>query len=278
MDDLEIPGRYPEVAPPSRRSSRGRADVERPLRRLAVLDPRRRRAHGAGQPAPRRARPRGDARLGPAVLLLRPGARGLPADRRGAGRASRFDAAEVDARIAARFAAWWTPGWSRRCARWRRGPAGCRAPPARRWGTASCWPTSRTGVPLEECVDEAVAAHPAVRPPPGPWFRRDPRDPLGSATRRGGPRAAGGRARRARLTAGGCETGTVQRHQAQARATTSWSCSTPTTPSGSRSARCGCWRTGAGRRRRRDHPRRARAATAATCPWSCATPTARGPR
>ena len=139
VDDLDIPGRYPDV----RAELEAEADTGAAAPAPDRARPGRRRTHGAGQPAADRAGPRGHPRQRPAVLQLRSRPRRLPADavhdrrprprpRRPPGpHRGRFDA-QMDAGFLDEVA---RPAAPPRTA--------CREPPPRPSATRSCWPTSR---------------------------------------------------------------------------------------------------------------------------------------
>ena len=184
VDDLDIPGRWPEVA------AELAAEADRPGGLDALYAPAGRprpagrRAHDADQPPPGAAGPRGDARLGPAVLLLRSGAR--PPTRRPpvvqVGLAT--DPAEVDSpdRRAVRPLA--GRGTARRGAGPGRaaGRAVAHGPPGPRLPRA---PGPRGGaVPPGAVRRRGRAAHPRLRPPPAVVVPPRPADRLARARRR----------------------------------------------------------------------------------------------
>ena len=81
----------------------------------------------------------------------------------------------VARRIEERFGAMVRPVWSTRCGPWRPVPRAGPARPARPSATGRCWPTSRTGVPLEGALAEAVRRTRGFARRQRMWWRRDPR-------------------------------------------------------------------------------------------------------
>ncbi len=65
--------------------------------------------------------------------------------------------------------------WSRRCGRWRPGPVASRARPARRLGYREILGHLEEGVPLDDCLEEAVRRTRQFARRQASWFRRDPR-------------------------------------------------------------------------------------------------------
>ena len=82
IDDFDLPGEWPAI----RAELDGHADTAALHERLAVARPGGGLEDRTVESAPRRAGARGDARQRPAVQLVRPGRRLLPADERGADR------------------------------------------------------------------------------------------------------------------------------------------------------------------------------------------------
>ena len=182
VDDLEFPGRFPEVAGASgrawRRPAPGRpGGGRRP--RGAPCPPGRPRPGGGrpdrtGQPPPPGPGPGGDRGLGPAVLVVRAGARGVPPEPGGAGgdpagprRDRPPDRRAVrrhdGGRPARRGAA---PG----------GRPGGLSPTARQaLGYRELLAHLEDGLPLEEAVAETVRRTRAFARRQWAWFRRDPR-------------------------------------------------------------------------------------------------------
>ena len=169
VDDLAIPGRYPEVAAALEAElDEGRAETADLHARLAALDP-----VGAArmEPTNRRRVVRAlevTLGVGPALLRVRPRARGLP---------GQPGCAQVGLRSAARRGRPAHRGPLRRHGRGRPGRRGAgagrparrdsRARPARRSATARSWPTWRTARPLTTAWRRrsgAPASSPAARP------------------------------------------------------------------------------------------------------------------
>ncbi len=208
IDDLEIPGRYPEVvASLDEELEEGRATVEDLHARLAELDPR-----GAGrvEPANRRRVVRAlEVTLGSGRPFsdFGPGLEAYPPT--GVAQVGiALPPEEVDHRIAARFAAMIDAGLVEEVRALVAAPAACRAPPGRPSATARCWPTWRTG-----CRSRSAWTRPSGARGSSPAAR-----PRGSAAT---PGSAGHRARVRPAScwwppstrtpeAGGCENGTVQ--------------------------------------------------------------------
>ena len=165
-----FPARTSPSAPRLERDGRPPSGLARGVRAAARGRPGRRGAHRAGQPAPHRARARGD-RARPAGRSRR----SAPASTRTATPAidvthRRDLASPADARATASSA---VRGDARRRAgrrgRERSRPAatGCRGPPRRRSATAKLLAYLAGEQPsLDDAFDRAVRAHPAVRPPP----------------------------------------------------------------------------------------------------------------
>ena len=172
VDELDIPGRYPEV----------RAELEaEPTRpalhaRLARARSGGRRPHGARQPPPGRAGPGGDPGQRPALLQLRPRPRRPPAHAVRAGRAAAARPTTCGARIAARYDAQLdgrVPGrGARACSPI---PGGRPAPPAQALGYKELPTTSPATLSLDEAVDLAVQRTGRFARRQRAWFRRDPR-------------------------------------------------------------------------------------------------------
>ena len=183
VDDLAFPGRYPDVADPSPtgwsagpEGSRGGARPWSLHARLAALDPV---AAARMEPTNRRRLVRalevtlGSGRpfssFGPGLEAYPPTPVTLVGMRHRARRPRRAHRRALRRLMEARV-----PGRGAVLGRPARGA--CPARPARPSATASCWPTSRTGVPLDDCG----GTRPSSGPGPSPagrwrWFRRDPR-------------------------------------------------------------------------------------------------------
>ncbi len=167
--------RHPRSVPRGPSRARGRARRRRPHRHAPAARSRRRRPHGAGQPASGGAGPRGDPRQRPAVLVLRPRARGLPA-RAVPARRSRHRADRCSTSGSRRATTTsWKPGSSPRCGACSPVRGACPAPPDRPWATPSCSTTSSTATPLPEAVATAVRRTRRFARRQQRWFGRDPR-------------------------------------------------------------------------------------------------------
>ena len=137
IDDLELPGRFPDVAAESGRRPRHRG----PARAAGRAGPARRHPHGADQPSARPARPGGDDRQRPAVLVVRARAGVVSADGLRPRRAWPCPATSSwTASPAATSSRWRTASSTRSAA----SPPDRRSatPRPRRSATASCSPTS----------------------------------------------------------------------------------------------------------------------------------------
>ena len=207
VDDLQIPGRYAEVAAAlNAELDEGRADVSDLHARLVTLDPvaasRMDRPTGRGSP-----RPGGDYRRRAALLRVRTGARGVP----GVGIPMvgiAVEQAEVDRRIAARFAAWLEAGLLQEVQTLAARPAGLSRTARQALGYRELLAHVEDGVPLEGCVTEAVRRTGSFARRQTAWFRRDPPYCLDSAG--GQPHfPAGRRAGGARPVHMTCENGAV---------------------------------------------------------------------
>ena len=169
VDDLDAPGPLPG----GRRRPRG-ARPTRPGGQSALstpgwprLDPTRPPRIEPDQPPPRRPGPRGDPRLGPAVLLVRSRARRLPADAGRSWSGIRFDPGRPRRpHRASASEPCWTPGSSTRSGAWPRRPGGLSRTARQALGYRELLAHVEDGVPLDEAVAEAVAPDPGLRPPP----------------------------------------------------------------------------------------------------------------
>ena len=176
VDDFSIPGRYPEVAAALEAElDEGRADTADLHARLAELDP-----VGAGrmEPTNRRRVVRAlevTIGAGPAVLGLRPRARGLsrhgrPPGGPDASRRTRSTGASASASRPWSPRAWWT-----RCVPWRPGRRGSRARARQALGYREVLAHVEDGDPLADCLEEAVRRTRVFARRQASWFRRDPR-------------------------------------------------------------------------------------------------------
>ena len=216
VDDLELPGRWPEVAAALEAEADGPAGLGDLYARLAALDPVAAGRIDADQPPPGRPGPRGDdrARAGPS----RPSGPGLGAypPTPFALVGIPFDPAAVDARDrgAVRAAGWPPASWTRSRALAARpggpvpdGPPGPRLPraagPRRAGGAprARAW-TRRSGAP----GPSPAASGPGSAATRGSAGSSPAEDPVRGA--RPGPRRRGRRPRRS-AAAPGCETGAM---------------------------------------------------------------------
>ena len=179
VDDLAIPGRYPDVAAALEAElDEGRAEVGRPPRPAAPRSTRWRRRGwsrptAAGSSAPSRSR---SGRAGPSPTFG-PGLEAYPAVGTAPGRAVARRPRRSTAASQPASPPWSRPAWSTRCGRWPPARPGSRARPARPWATARCWPTWRAAAPWRPAWRRrsgAPASSPAARP-------------RGSAATRGSP-------------------------------------------------------------------------------------------
>jgi tRNA dimethylallyltransferase len=175
VDDLEIPGQYPEVA--ARLAAElddGAVNVEALHARLAELDPV---AAGRMEPNNRRRIVRalevtlGSGRafsdFGPGLEAYPP--TGIPQ----VGLAVELD--EVDRRIAARVAGWVMAGFVDEVRRLAERPGGLSRTARQALGYREVLAHLEDGRPLEECLDEVVLRTRQFARRQASWFRRDPR-------------------------------------------------------------------------------------------------------
>jgi tRNA dimethylallyltransferase len=187
VDDLEIPGRYPDVvASLEAELDAGRADPADLHARLAELDPvgaarmeptnRRRVVRalevtlGAGRPF---------SEFGPGLETYP--ASGVPQVGLAVG------AEETDRRIAARFSAMVEAGLVDEVRTLARRPQGISRTARQALGYREILAHVERGVPLDECLEEAVRRTRQFARRQASWFRRDPRitwraDPAEAAT------------------------------------------------------------------------------------------------
>ena len=174
VDDLELPGRWPEVAAELERAADGPGGVPALHTRLASLDPlaasrmtptNRRRvvralevALGSGRPFSSFGPGLGSYPDTPVVLV------GIP-----------FDAAAVDEAIARRFGAMLESGLLDEVARLAARPAGLSRTARQALGYRELLAHLEDGVPLDDALSEAVRRTRAFARRQWAWFRRDPR-------------------------------------------------------------------------------------------------------
>lgn len=174
VDDLALPGRFPDVAASLEREADAPGGVRALHARLAALDPlaasrttttNRRRVVRALEVTLGSGRPfssfgPGLATYGPTPVRLV----GIP-----------FDAAAVDATVASRFAAMMEAGLLEEVARLAVRPEGLSRTARQALGYRELLAHVEQGVPLEEAVAEAVRRTRAFARRQWAWFRRDPR-------------------------------------------------------------------------------------------------------
>ncbi len=176
VDELEIPGRYPEVAAALEAElDDGRAAPADLHARLASLDP-----VGAGrmEPTNRRRVVRAlEVTLGSGrpFSTFGPGSGGLPGDGHCAGRAWHVAPDEVDRRIAARFDAHGGPGLVDEVRALAARPQGISRTARQALGYREILAHLEDGVPLDDCLEEAVVRTRQFARRQASWFRRDPR-------------------------------------------------------------------------------------------------------
>ncbi len=175
VDDLAIPGRYPEVAAALESElEEGRCEVADLHAAPAHARPGRGRPDGADQPPARGACARGDGRLGAALLRFGPGLEAYPASVVGQiGLARPPD--EIDRRIAARMAAMVDAGLVEEVAALAARPCGISRTARQALGYREILGHVEHGVPLADCVEEAVRRTRQFARRQASWFRRDPR-------------------------------------------------------------------------------------------------------
>jgi tRNA dimethylallyltransferase len=175
LDDLVIPGRYPEVAAALEAELEdGRAEVAELHARLRTLDP-----VGAGRMAPTNRRRvvralevtvgsgRPFSEFGPGLLaypasMIHQVGLAVPPD-------------EVDRRIEARFAAMVEAGLVEEVGALAARPGGLSRTARQALGYREILRHVEHGVPLTDCVDEAVRRTRQFARRQASWFRRDPR-------------------------------------------------------------------------------------------------------
>ena len=176
VDDLDIPGRYPDVAAALEAElDEGRADRADLHARLAALDPV---AAARMEPTNRRRVVRAlEVTLGSGrpFSAFGPGLEAYPAERHGPGRPVPADPTRSTAGSTPASTAWSRPAWSTRCGRWPPGPAASRGRPARPSGYREILAHVEDGAPLAECLEEAVRRTRQFARRQASWFRRDPR-------------------------------------------------------------------------------------------------------
>jgi tRNA dimethylallyltransferase len=175
VDDLAIPGRYPEVAAAlDAELDEGRADPVDLHARLATLDPvgaarmeptNRRRVVRALEVTLGAGRPFSD--FGPGLASYPPG---------GTAQVGLSVApAEVDRRIAARFAGMVRAGLVEEVRQLAARPAGLSRTARQALGYREILEHVEGGAPLDDCLDEAVRRTRNFARRQASWFRRDPR-------------------------------------------------------------------------------------------------------
>jgi tRNA dimethylallyltransferase len=175
VDDLEIPGRYPEVAASLEAElDAGRAGPADLHARLAELDP-----VGAGrmEPTNRRRVVRAlEVTLGAGRPFSEygPGLEAYPAS--GVPQVGlAVDAEEIDRRIAARFAAMVEAGLVGEVRALHSRPRGISRTARQALGYRELLAHLEHGVPLDDCLEEAVRRTRQFARRQASWFRRDPR-------------------------------------------------------------------------------------------------------
>ena len=133
------------------------------------------------------------------------------------------------------------------------------------------------GVPLDDCLDEAVRRTRQFARRQASWFRRDPRIAWAAEPGRGLGAARAGPLG-ARLNGAAARMESVHASKHEGAGNDFLVVLDPDDTIGSRWPRSACWPTAAAASGRTGSSGSAPGATAATCPWSCATPTAARPR
>lgn len=174
VDDLQIPARFPDIAAELDRAAQAPGGVRALYQRLAALDPvaaarttdaNRRRIVRALEVTLGSGRP--FSSFGPGLTAYPPtpvALVGLP-----------FDAETVDQRIDERFHRWLDQGLVGEVAALAARPAGLSRTARQALGYRELLAHVEEGVPLEECVEEAVRRTRAFARRQWSWHRRDPR-------------------------------------------------------------------------------------------------------
>ncbi len=174
VDDLALPGRWPEVAAALERQADGPGGVRALHDRLAVLDPV---AAGRTTPTNRRRVVRAlEVTIGSGSTFssFGPGLSAYPPTRFTL-IGLRFDPVVVDTEIAQRFGRWLEAGLVDEVAGLAARPGGLSRTARQALGYRELLAHVEDGVPLERCVDEAVRRTRAYARRQWAWFRRDPR-------------------------------------------------------------------------------------------------------
>jgi tRNA dimethylallyltransferase len=175
VDNLRIPGRYPETAAALEAElDQGRATVPDLHARLAELDPV---AAGRMEPTNRRRVVRAlEVTLGSGLPFstFGPGLEAYPAT--GIPLLGiAIDTEEVDRRIAARFGRWVEAGFVDEVRALIRRPRGISRTARQALGYREVLAHLEGGRPLDECLDEAVRRTRSYARRQASWYRRDPR-------------------------------------------------------------------------------------------------------
>jgi tRNA dimethylallyltransferase len=175
VDDLRIPGRYPEVAAAlSTELDDGNATVEQLHARLAGLDPL---AATRMEPNNRRRVVRAlEVTLGSGhpFSTFGPGLEAYPSTATPQV-GLRVEPEEVDRRIAQRFAAWLDAGFVHEVKALAARPEGISRTARQALGYREVLAHVEDGRPLDDCIDEAVRRTRQFARRQASWFRRDPR-------------------------------------------------------------------------------------------------------
>ena len=175
VDDLRIPGRYPDVAATlNGELDDGATTVEQLHGRLAALDP----------PAATRMEPNNRRRIVRALEVTL--GSGQPFSTFGPGLEAYpkaaipqvglvIEAEEVDRRIAARFAAWVAAGFVEEVETLAARPQGISRTARQALGYREVLAHVEDGRPLDDCISEAVRRTRQFARRQASWFRRDPR-------------------------------------------------------------------------------------------------------
>ena len=175
VDDLAIPGRFPDVAAELEAElDEGRRRPRGPARAPGRTGSGGGRAHGTDQPPARVACARGHHRGGAALLGVRSRPGGLPGHGvPQVGIALAPD--EVDRRVAARFAAMVEKGLVEEVRALLARPGGLSRTARQALGYREILCHLEQGVPLDDCLAEAVQRTRQFARRQASWFRRDPR-------------------------------------------------------------------------------------------------------